>query len=348
MSGRFLTPEERTVLLKQHKKERDKRIADRIKVVLLRDDAWSLQEIAEALFITDEAVRKHLADYLRNGKLKPENGGSESFLNDEQSAKLLEHVDNRLYSKASDIVAYVRTTFGVRYSVRGLTDFLKRHGFTFHQPCGVPAKADAQAQQAFIEQYALLKAEIKEEDNIVFMDGVHPSHAVRFVRGWIRSGKRREIPTNASQKRLNILGALNLADMRLITSEYETLDAQATIRFLSKLLTTYSSGELYVILDRGRYQYCKAVLEFAENNKRLHLRFLPPYSPNLNAIERTWKIMHENTTNNRYYATFKEFTESIRRFFATTFPKKAAEWADRLTDHFQVLGSPLRAVTTNS
>lgn len=348
MNARFLAPEERAVLLRQHKKERDKRVADRIKAVLLRDDGWTLQAIAEALFLSDEGIREHLSDYLKSGKLKPENGGSSSFLNDEQSKQLLEHVDNRLYDKVSEIAAYVKATFGIDYSVRGLTDFLKRHGFTFHQPCGVPAKADAQAQQAFIEKYEALKAELGKDDNIVFMDGVHPSHAVRFVRGWIRRGKRCEIPTNASQKRLNILGALNLSDLTLHTTEYATLNSEAVTGFLSELLTKQPIGRLHVILDRGRYQYCNAVREFSAKHERLYLHYLPPYSPNINAIEPVWKIMHEHTTNNTYHPTFNDFAESIRRFFATTFPKKASEWKNRLTDNFRVLGSPLRASLANS
>ncbi len=79
MSGTLLSPEDRENLLKQHKKERDKRVADRIKAVLLRDDAWSLRAIAEALFLTEEGVRQHLLDYGTLGKLKPDNGGSEGF-----------------------------------------------------------------------------------------------------------------------------------------------------------------------------------------------------------------------------------------------------------------------------
>ena len=348
MNGRFLSPEDRAKLLKQHKQERDKRVADRLKAVLWRDEGWTLQEIADALFLSDEGVRKHLSDYLTAGKLKPENGGSSSFLNDEQGKQLLEHVDHRLYGKVSDIVAYVKTTFGIDYSVRGLTDFLKRHGFTFHQPCGVPAKADAQAQQAFIEKYEAVKSDLGEEDSIVFMDGVHPSHEVRFVRGWIRRGKRCEIPTNASQKRLNILGALNLADMTLHTTEYLTLNSEAVIGFLSELLTMRPNGKLHVILDRGRYQNCNAVHDFKAKHERLHLHYLPPYSPNINAIEPAWKIMHEHTTNNIYHATFKDFTESIRRFFSATFPQKSLEWKNRLTDNFRVLGSPLRTSLANS
>src|SRR5271170_122605 len=274
MSGTLLSPEDRERLLKQHKKERDKRIADRIKAVLLRDDDWSLRAIAEALFLTEEGVRQHLLDYGASGKLKPDNGGSEGFLSEVQAAALLRHLDERLYVKVSDIAAYVHAAFCIRYSVRGMTDWLKRHDFTFHQPCGVPAKADAVAQQAFVAEYENIKKKLGDEDQIVFMDGVHPSHAVRFVRGWIRKGQRREIPTNASQKRLNILGALNLETMTLHRREYLTLNADAVIAFLTCLLATMPRGLLHIILDRGRYQNCVAVWAYAAEHPRLKLHYL--------------------------------------------------------------------------
>src|SRR5471030_965581 len=123
MCGTILSPEDRERLLKQHKKELDKRIADRIKAVLLRDDDWSLREIAEALFLTEEGVRQHLLDYAASGKLKPENGGSSGLLNEAQTAELLAHLVSHLYVKASEIVAHVQAEYGIRYSVRGMTDW---------------------------------------------------------------------------------------------------------------------------------------------------------------------------------------------------------------------------------
>ena len=228
-------------------------------------------------------------------------------------------------------------TFGIRYSVRGMTDWLHRQGFTFHQPCGVPAKADVAAQRAFIAEYDKIKASLGDEDQVLFLDGVHPSHAVRFMRGWIRKGQRREIPTNASQKRLNILGALNLEAMTLHRQEFDTLNADSVIAFLTYLLAAMPHGMLHLILDRGRYQHCEAVWTFAARNPRLKLHYLPPYSPNLNAIEPAWKIMHEYTTQNAYHPTFKAFTEKIRHFFNVIFPQNAKNWTDRLTDNFRVI-----------
>lgn len=340
MSGTLLSPEVRSVLLLQHKKERDKRVADRIKAVLLRDDDWSLRAIAEALFLTEEGVRQHLLDYAASGKLKPENGGSSGFLNAAQTSELLSHLDTHLYVKASEIVAHVHKTYGVRYSVRGMTDWIKSHGFSFHQPCGTPAKADAEAQKAFVAEYENIKKNLGDDDQIVFIDGVHPSHAVRFVRGWIRKGVRKEIPTNGSQRRLNILGALNLEKMTLTRQEYDTLNSENAIAFLAFLLAAQPLGLLHIILDRGRYFHCEAVWAFAAENPRLRLHYLPTYSPNINAIEPSWKIMHEHTTTNRYHAHFKDFTEAIRHFFDVTFPEKAQEWTDRLTDNFRIIGAP--------
>jgi len=337
MSGVILSPEVRERLLRQHRRERDRRVADRIKAVILRDEGWTYDAIAEALLLSVEGVRQQVQDYERLGKLKPENGGSLGLLSESQTAELLAHLDGHLYVKALEIVAHVHHTYGIRYSVRGLTDWLKRHNFTFHQPCGVPAKADAWAQEAFVADYEKIKADLGNNDQIVFMDGVHPSHAVRFMRGWIRWGMRREIPTNASHKRLNILGALNLETMTLHRQEYATLNADAVIAFLTFLLAAHT-GILHVILDRGRYQNCKAVWAFAAKNPRLRLHYLPPYSPNINAIEPAWKIMHEYTTNNQYHATFKEFTEKIRQFFDVTFPQKSRTWTDRITDNFRMLG----------
>jgi hypothetical protein len=80
---------------------------------------------------------------------------------------------------------------------------------------------------------------------------------------------------------------------------------------------------LHIVLDRARYHTCAAVLQWVAKNPRIQLHHLPAYSPNLNAIEPAWKIMHENTVNNVYSPTFKIFTETTFRFFGEVFPKNA-------------------------
>ena len=74
-----------------------------------------------------------------------------------------------------------------------------------------------------------------------------------------------------------------------------------------------------------------------ELNIKLH--YLPPYSPNLNPIERLWKVMNEYARNNKYFATAKEFRHQINYFFDRTLPSIAGSLDERINDNFQVLSS---------
>jgi len=77
---KILTARKRERLIQRHRKERDKRICDRIKAVLAYDDGYSYSEIARILLLDDETIRRHIEDYLQEQKLKPANGGSDSNL----------------------------------------------------------------------------------------------------------------------------------------------------------------------------------------------------------------------------------------------------------------------------
>ncbi len=64
----FLTLHERDQLRLQHKQERDKRVCDRIKAILLYDEGWTSQQIAKVLLVSDQAVRDHVHDYQTSQK----------------------------------------------------------------------------------------------------------------------------------------------------------------------------------------------------------------------------------------------------------------------------------------
>jgi len=72
----YLTEQKRAQLRAEHKLERDGRVRDRIKAVLLSDEGWTPQQIAKVLLISDQAVREHVQEYKASEKLKPESGGS--------------------------------------------------------------------------------------------------------------------------------------------------------------------------------------------------------------------------------------------------------------------------------
>lgn len=104
MSTYHLTTEQKTQLEFQHSIARDIRESDRIKAILLRDEGWRLSRIAQALRIHKSTITCHINDYIENEKLLPENGGSESLLDKEQTQQLIEHLTHQVYSQQKEII----------------------------------------------------------------------------------------------------------------------------------------------------------------------------------------------------------------------------------------------------
>lgn len=338
----WLSNSEREDLRAQHKKERDKRICDRIKAVLLFDKGWSYQQIAEVLLLTDEAIRKHLKDYEATRKLKPENGGSESKLNSQQTGELIEHLEQHTYLYIKDIVAYVLASFGVNYTVAGMHSWLKTHNFSYKKPAIVPGKVNQEAQQKWIEEYRELKKNLEEDEAICFIDGVHPTHNSKLAYGWIRKGVRKEIPTNTGRQRLNLSGSIDILSKKVMVQENVTLDAASTITFLKKIEAAYPDMKtVHVFCDNARYYRNKSVSDYLDKSK-IKMHFLPPYSPNLNPIERLWKFMNERHLYNKYYEKFSDFRNAVLGFLEGLFcPDQSLlkDLSDRITDNFHIFCS---------
>jgi len=162
----FLTPQERDDLKVQHRTERDKRVCDRIKAVLLFDDGWDYKAIAYVLLLSEDTVKQHIQEYQNSQKLKPENGGSYSKLNAEQADLLIQHLQHHTYLYVKDIVAYVLATFAVSYTVQGMTDWLHDHEFSYKKPSVVPGKANRDAQEQWLKEYKELRANLQSDEAI--------------------------------------------------------------------------------------------------------------------------------------------------------------------------------------
>jgi transposase len=339
----FLSQTEQHNLRIEHKKERDKRVCDRIKAVLLYDKGWSYAEIAEVLLLTDEAVRQHVQDYKNTHKLKPENGGSQGKLDNLQAEALLKHLQEHVYLYSKDITAYIKATFGIDYSVPGMTDWLKVHGFTYKKPAVVPGKANYEAQEQWIKEYKTLKENLPPSQTICFMDGVHPTHNTKVAFGWILKGERKEIPTNTGRSRINLSGILDIITKKVLVREDITLNTKATIEFLQMIERAYPDLEkVHVFCDNARYYKNKDVASYLANSK-IEMHFLPPYSPNLNPIERLWKLLNELILYNKYYEKFSDFRNAVLGFLNSLVEPSALileVLVKRLTDNFRAIRGP--------
>lgn len=314
-----LSTEEIKHLRFAHRAEKLKSKAYRINAVILLGSGWTVKQVSEALLLDEDTLSGYIKKYKEGGfsnLLKTLHQGSKPLLNQAQISALCEELDRTTHLTTLSIRNFVQESFGIKYSQSGMTNLLHQLGFTYKKPKLVPASADEQAQDEFIKFY-LDFMEKKPSDEIVFFaDGVHPQHNSLPSNGWSRKGEDRELKSNTGRSRFNIHGAMNAEtfETTIVASE-SNIDQASTISLFEQLLILYPfAKKIHVILDNAKYHYSKAVREFSSTS-RINLVYLPAYSPELNLIERLWKIFKKNVLYNKYYEKFDSFKKACLGFF---------------------------------
>jgi len=134
---------------------------------------------------------------------------------------------------------------------------------------------------------------------------------------------------------MNIIGAINLKSMEVKVMRFQTVNSDSIIEFFDFLKGKYP-GKVHIILDQSGYHTNEKTLK-AARKRDITLHFLLPYSPNLNPIERLWKVMNEYVRNNRYFRTVREFHHDIMAFFWNTWNSIAEKMRSRINDNFHIL-----------
>ena len=199
----------------------------------------------------------------------------------------------------------------------------------------VPAKADAEEQECFLEK--ILKPHIEKarqgKQLLYFVDAAH--FVLAPFLGYLWSFARIFIKAPSGRQRFNVLGALNALTKDVVTvTNTAYINAESVCDLLKKLRDLNPDQHITIILDNARYQKCKLVQNMGEL-LRIELCYLPPYSPNLNLIERMWKFVKKESLNSIYYENFDLFQNAISKCLHETTTVHKAALESLLTLNFQ-------------
>jgi len=200
----------------------------------------------------------------------------------------------------------------------------------------LPAKADPEKQQEFLEQEIQPRlAEAQAGKRVVlFVDAAH--FVLAPFLGFLWSVMRVFIQAPCGRQRFNVLGALNAVTHELITLTNEAyITAESVCELLEKIANHYTGKVISLFLDNARYQRCALVMEKAKSLK-IELCFLPAYSPNLNLIERMWKFVKKKCLYSKYYEKFPAFKAAISKCLEETMTTHKSDLNSLLTLRFQL------------
>lgn len=311
----------------------------RMDAVRLKAHGLLHKDIAEVIGISDNTLRDYLELYEQGGleKLKeihyyqPESELTQHIVSLETYFQ--EHPPATIKQAQRD----VEVITGVHRSETQVREFLKKKlNLRCRKVGSLPAKADPEQQQKFLEQELQPRLDEAEAGKrvVFFVDAAH--FVLAPFLGFLWSVVRLFVRAPSGRQRFNVLGALNAISHDLVTITNETyITAQSVCALLEKIAQLYVGLPITIFLDNARYQHCALVLAKAKSLD-IELCFLPAYSPNLNLIERVWKFVKKQCLYSQYYEKFPSFKEAILKCLGETQTTHHAELDSLLTLRFQL------------
>jgi transposase len=213
---------------------------------------------------------------------------------------------------AKQAKAAIKNLTGETLGIDAVRDFMHKLGMKPRKAGHIPAKADGEQQQLFV-QNKINKLINKAQNGrcyLFFMDGAHFTLLPLVQMVW--SVTRIFIKAAPGRDRINVLGALDAISLQVYSVINTTyVNADTVVELLKLLSAKCKKGiPIYIILDNARYQHCAFVKTWA-TALGIELVFLPPYSPNLNLIERLWKYIKKEIISNHYFESAKIFHQAI-------------------------------------
>jgi transposase len=234
-----------------------------------------------------------------------------------------------------EAVLKVKELTTIQRSPSCLRSFMKRHQFHFLKTGHIPAKVNTTQQHQWVDitLKPFIEAAQQGQVHLLFLDAAHFILQPFLCCLW--SMVRMFIKASAGRNRINVLGAVNAITKEITTCTNTTyICANCLIEFLKQLKEQYNDKPIAIVLDNARYQHCFLVTTFAKS-LGIHLLFLPPYSPNLNIIERLWKFTKKEILNAQYYDAPQKFHQAINTFFQNINQNHNTELHKLLTLNFQ-------------
>lgn len=139
------------------------------------------------------------------------------------------------------------------------------------------------------------------------LDEVHFEQHGSRCRMWIPPEVRDPVVLHApTRKGVGYFGAVRLRDGKFCyRREPEKFNGETFWSFMKQLrkASCQAGRRVVVIIDNATFHHSRLHKDWRQSAQdRFSLDFLPPYSPELNPIERVWKLTRRQCLHNEYFA----------------------------------------------
>lgn len=312
-------------------------LRERAQMVLLRDDGYSLLEIARILHQTVRTVQHVLTNYDREGGpglfRKPGSGRISALRPDhwEQVKEWVETGPKALGYRfvkwtTRSLRKYIYKRFNILFSREWIRQTL-HHVIDYSWTRGkkgyaYPDEKKRNKERKRFAQQMLTYLELARKGEIILLFEDESIFTLFGEVGysWSPLGKTQEVPSAGKRGRVVVFGAANPQSGRVHSRiEDENINQESTLRFVKQLVRYYHKHApgipLVIVLDKHPGHTSALVEDFVAELDHVTLENSPTQSPDLNPIERLWDWLAELMVKNDFFETIPALKHAIRHFF---------------------------------
>lgn len=293
-------------------------VLTRFAIVLLYLLGIKRSEISRVLKCCQKTVHENIKKYRLHGFkgiLENPRSGRKSFLTEEESVKIKNKVICKNISATQKKVVHVEMINdmveeckGKRYSLSGVYSYCKKIGLRKVKPRPVHIKNDPKIMLEWQENFFKIMKAVKNKNSnkkvsFYYQDETRYGQKTITTGVWSPKGIRPEYKNQNGFLNTWIYGAINTETGQRFGLVLPTLNSENMQIFLNSFSRTIKRNEhILLILDGSK----------AHNNnkiivpKNMTLHFLPPYSPQLNPIERVWLFLKRNYLSFKLYEKIED------------------------------------------
>ena len=143
---------------------------------------------------------------------------------------------------------------------------------------------------------------------MVFEDEASLSNTATVSYAWSKKSEQPQVcQVQRKRERRTLFGCVCPASGDFVSEVALRGNTTTFFRFLFKVVKHFEGRKVYMILDNVRFHHSRRLKPILERYKhRIELIFLPPYSPDLNPVERVWWLMRKEVTHNRWVKSMEQ------------------------------------------
>jgi transposase len=148
------------------------------------------------------------------------------------------------------------------------------------------------------------------------------------------------VPSGSGRQPYSVLGAVETRDHDFVSIKTAgSINGEVVCERSEKISATYPGEEIALVMENARYHRSRLVMEMADTLD-MELLYIPADSPNLNLIERVWRLVKARCLRNKYSLNFTVFTGALDESLDLLNGKIRKHVKTLVTENFQILQNP--------